>query len=53
MSGVGVVQEESEDREYYLQVFYISPQSDLSNCKIHVVITWNVEAHLTVSVIKS
>ena len=45
-SGVGVTQEGSEDREYCSQLFYIGyPYL----CKIHFVVSWNVEAHLTVS----
>ena len=45
-SGVGVTQEGSEDREYCSQLFYLG-QPD--RCKIHYVVTWNTEAHLTVS----
>ena len=47
MSGVGVTQEGSEEREYLLQLFYI-PKSN-SQYAIHVVITWNTESHITVS----
>ena len=46
-SGVGVTQEGSEDREYCSQLFYLGQP----NCKIHFVVTWNIEAHLTVSFI--
>ena len=49
MSGVGVTQEGSEDREYCSQLFYLG-QPDLRQCQIHFVVTWNIEAHLTVSV---
>ena len=45
-SGVAVTQEGSEDREYCSQLFYLG-QPD--RCKIHYVVTWNTEAHLTVS----
>ena len=45
-SGVGITQEGSEDREYCSQLFYLGQPS---LCKIHFVVTWNIEAHLTVS----
>ena len=45
-SGVGVTQEGSEDREYCSQLFYLGKANQ---CKIHFVVSWNVEAHLTVS----
>ena len=45
-SGVGIMQEGSEDREYCSQLFYLGQPS---LCKIHFVVTWNIEAHLTVS----
>ena len=45
-SGVGVTQEGSEDREYCSQLFYLGQPNP---CKIHFVVSWNVEAHLTVS----
>ena len=45
-SGVGITQEGSEDREYCSQVFYLGQPS---LCQIHFVVTWNVEAYLTVS----
>ena len=45
-SGVGVTQEGSEDREYCSQLFYLG-QPNL--CIIHFVVSWNVEAYLTVS----
>ena len=45
-SGVGVAQEGSEDREYCSQLFYLGKPT---LCKIHFVVSWNVEAHLTVS----
>ena len=45
-SGVGVIQEGCENREYCSRLFYmhVSPLSH----EIHFVVTWNVEAHLTV-----
>ena len=45
--GVGVTQEGSEDREYCSLLVYLG-QSNL--CQIHYVVTWNIEAHLSVSV---
>ena len=48
MSGVGITQEGSEEREYCFQVFYFSRSNA---CEIHFVVTWNTEAHLSVSVI--
>ena len=45
-SGVGVTQEGSEDREYCSQLFYLGHPNP---CNIHFVVSWNVEAHLTVS----
>ena len=45
-SGVGVTQEGSEDREYCSQLFYLRHPNP---CKIHFVVSWNDEAHLTVS----
>ena len=45
-SGVGITQEGSEDREYCSQLFYLGQPSLY---KIHFVVTWNIEAHLTVS----
>ena len=45
-SGVGVTQEGSEDRrEYCSQLFYLGQPNP---CKIHYVVTWNIDAHLTV-----
>ena len=44
-SGVAITQEGSEDREYCSQLFYFG---QLSSCTIHFVITWNLEAYLTV-----
>ena len=44
-SGVGVTQEGSEDREYCSQLFYLGHPD---RCKIHYVVTWNIDAHLTV-----
>jgi hypothetical protein len=45
-SGVGVTQEGSDDKKYYSQLFYLGQPN---RCKIHFVVTWNVEAALTVS----
>ena len=46
-SGVGVAQEGSEDKEYCSQLFYLG---HLNPCKIHFVVTWNIDAHLTVRI---
>ena len=46
-SGVGVTQAESEDREYRSRLFYLN-QENICH-EIHFVVTWNTEAHLTVS----
>ena len=45
-SGLAITHEGSEDKEYCSQLFYLG-HPDL--CKIHFVVTWNLEAHLTVS----
>ena len=45
-SAVGVTQESSEDREYAARVFYLSQR--ISH-EIHMVVTWDVEAHRSVS----
>ena len=45
-SGVGITQEGSEDREYCSQLFYLGHPD---RCKLHYVVTWNVDVHLTVS----
>ena len=45
-SGLAITQEGSEEREYCSQLFYLGRPS---SCNIHFVVTWNVEAHLTVS----
>ena len=47
-SGVGVTQEGSEDREYCSQLFYLGHPN---LCQIHFVVTWNLETHLTVSLV--
>ena len=49
-SGVGITQEGSEDREYCSQLFYLAIGQP-NSCEIHFVVTWNVEAHLTVSLV--
>ena len=46
-SGLGVVQEGSDSREYYSQLFYLDDQLNKS-IKIHFVVIWNTEAHRTV-----
>ena len=46
-SGIAVAQKGSEEREYCSQLFYLCQPS---SCQIHFVVTWNLEAHLTVRV---
>ena len=46
-SGVAITQEGSQEREYCSQLFYLGQPN---SCQIHFVVTWNIEAHLTVSV---
>ena len=46
-SGVGLTQEGSEDREYIARLFYQS--ETIYSYDIHLVVTWNTEAYLTVS----
>ena len=48
-SGLAITQEGSEDREYCSQLFYICQPNSY---KIHFVMTWNLEAHLTVRVVQ-
>ena len=45
-SGVAVTQEGSEDREYIARLFYLSPTA--YSYDIHLVVTWNTQAYLTV-----
>ena len=45
-SGLGVVQDGSDKREYCAMLFYL--YQEIVSCTIHFVIVWNVEAHLTV-----
>ena len=46
-SGVAVAQEGSEEREYVARLFYCT--QSIYTHDIHLVVTWNIEAHLTVS----
>ena len=46
-SGLAITQEGSQDREYIARLFYLNP--NISTYEIHLVVTWNVETHLTVS----
>ena len=48
-SGVGVTQEGSKDREYCSRLFYMPLTRKVPTQEIHFVISWNTEAHLTVS----
>lgn len=47
-SGVAITQEGTEDREYIAQLFYLC--RTISNYDIDLVVTWNDEEHLSVSV---
>lgn len=51
-SGISVVQEESEEKEYYASLFYLTPKNNITR-EIHFVVTFNTEVHLTVSLISS
>ena len=46
-SGLAVIQEGSEDRQYIARLFYLSQKN--STYEIHLVVTWNTEVHLNVS----
>ena len=48
-SGVGVTQEGSEDREYCSRLFYMPLTQKILNQEIDFVVSWNTDAHLTVS----
>ena len=48
-SGVGATQEGSEDREYCSRLFYMPLIQKSPNQEIDFVVSWNTEAHLTVS----
>ena len=45
-SGMGVVQERSDERRYWSNVFYMGPPNYKD---IHFTITWHDDAHITVS----
>ena len=45
-SGMGVVQERSDERRYWSNVFYMGPPN---NSNIHFTVTWHTDAHITVS----
>ena len=45
-SGVGVAQEGSQDRQYAARLFYLC--RTVYTYEIHFVVTWDIEAHLTV-----
>ena len=44
--GMAITQGGSEKRKYCSQLFHFGPPS---SCHIHFIVTWDVEAHLTVS----
>ena len=46
-SAIAIVQDQSEEREYYASVFYFTP--NITTREIHFVVTFNTVAHLTVS----
>ena len=45
-SGVGVVQERSDERRYWSNVFYMGPPNSRD---IHFTVTWHTDAHIKVS----
>ena len=45
-SGIAVVQERSDERRYWSNVFYMGPPNNRS---IHFTVTWHDNAHITVS----
>ena len=45
-SGIGVVQERSDERCYWSNVFYMGPPN---NRNVHFTVTWHTDAHITVS----
>ena len=45
-SGIGVVQERSDEHRYWSNVFYMGPPN---NSNIHFTVTWHTDAHITVS----
>ena len=47
-SGLAITQEGSQDREYVASLYYLN--RSIFTCNIHLVVTWNIEAYLTVSV---
>ena len=47
-SGIGVVQEDSTEREYCAMLFYLGKTVLSHEFKIHFVVTWNTKAHLSV-----
>ena len=48
-SGVAVIQKGSEDREYAAKLFYRMQNPTIASYDVHLVVTWNIEAHFTVS----
>ena len=46
-SGLAITHEGSPDREYIARLFYLNP--NVFTYDIHLVVTWNIESHLTVS----
>ena len=50
MSGFGVIEESPvSERLYFCQVFYRGYHSHPQVHEIHIIFTWNTEAHLNVS----
>jgi hypothetical protein len=49
-SGVGVAQDELEEKEYVARLFYLHQKTSTHVIIIHFVVTWNNETHLTVRV---
>ena len=47
-SGIGVVQEDSTEREYSAMLFYLGKTVRSHEFQIHFVVTWDTKAHLSV-----
>ena len=49
-SGFGITEERSvSERLYYNQLFYCDSEVHQHRCDIHIIYTWNTEAHINVS----
>ena len=45
-SGYGIVQEDSEERDYCANLYYIGQEE--SQCQVHFAVSWNTETHRSV-----